>query len=645
MCGICGIISFDAQPVCEQRLQDCCRDMRHRGPNDEGIWTHVSARVAAGLGAVRLAIQDPSLLGHQPMIDPTGRYVLVFNGEIYNFRDLRRELEGDPSQRWTSRSDTEVVLAACVKWGVDALDRFNGMWALAFYDREAGDGFLSRDRFGIKPLCYAGKEQTLLFASETRSLGPLGLDRRDIDPKALTQHLQYGFIPHPRTIYKDVCQLEPGHLLRFNSDGIGRTERYFDPLAVGTVDQEDHGDYRTMLRRAIGEAVACRRVSDVPIGAFLSGGIDSSIVVAHLSETMGRAIKTFSVGYAGQDRYDETAYARLVADRFGTEHHEVVLTERDALEAVPWVLDHLGEPFGDASIIPTSLVSEFAARFVTVILSGDGADELFGGYWRYSAHSAYEAFHRIPGPIRRYLVEPMIGALGSSKSSMLGNRVRQLRKLLRTNSVDPLARHIAWSRILSPEAAGLFRQAGHSDAADDAAITQARELTERLPATTDPLNRILAYDLVHQLPADMLRKVDLASMMHSLEVRVPFLDPAVVRAALSLPASSKVHRGLRKRALVQAYRGRLPDQVLDRGKQGFELPIGEFLRGQLRDMFHDVVDRTTVESFGLLSYDAVQGICREHQERRSEHADVLFSLLSLCWWQGYNCASKSVLPA
>ncbi|MCH8241436.1 MAG: asparagine synthase (glutamine-hydrolyzing) [Planctomycetes bacterium] len=631
MCGICGIISFDAKPVQEERLHHSCEAMRHRGPDHVGTFGHAGTEFTVGLGAVRLAVQDPSALGRQPMLDRDQHFALVFNGEIYNFRDLRRELI-DAGTHFVSHCDTEVVLHACIKWGPDAVHRFNGMWAIAFYDSQTQSGFLSRDRFGIKPLFYCRQNRELLWASEVRALAALGLRDRRIDPQALVDHVQFGFIGHPATIYKDVRRLAPGHSLLFDRRGPGEPVRYFDPLAQDDSGGEVDGDTRSALRRAMAEAVTARRVSDVPIGAFLSGGLDSSIIVAHLSEALGRRIKTFSVGYSGQASYDESAYARMVADRFGTEHHELVITEDDAVEAIPRVLDHLGEPVGDASIIPTALLSEFAAQSVTVALSGDGADELFGGYWRYLGHSTLNAYRAIPRIVREYLIEPSLRLFGSSKSSLIGNRVRQIRKLLRTGDPNALARHIAWSRILAPEFSDLLVPTDRSIEADRNALQRAKAMTESLADSRDPLAGILAYDLLYQLPADMLHKVDLAGMMHSLEVRVPFLDPALVRMALALPSSAKIHRGMRKRVLVEAYRGRLPDPVLDRPKQGFELPIGEFLRNRLRDLFHDTVDRETVESIGLLSYDAIQSIYEQHLNRRAEHADVLFSLLSLCWW-------------
>lgn len=708
MCGVCGVIHFDGRPVARAPIEAACAAMRHRGPDDRGVWiggvtggdaraasggdaraTHArpgtgarstdarpgtearptpgaascpSRGAAIGLGAVRLAILDPTPAGHQPMTDPTGRFVLAYNGELYNFRALRRTLAGD-GHRFRTDCDTEVVLAACMRWGVDALRRFNGMWALAFVDAASGEGFLSRDRFGIKPLMVAQWGRSLAFASELRALGPLGDWDRAIDPDAVGQHVQFGYIAHPRTIHLGARRLAPGHVLRFTGDGVVGTESYYrlgdvftardtpDSIASRGLKPADRGDdddpcappdgaeAGRMVRRMLFESVVRRRVSDVPIGAFLSGGLDSSIVVSHLAESSGRPIQTFAVGYPGRGSYDETQFARIVAEHFGTDHHELMLTDDDVLGAVPSVLDHLGEPVGDSSIIPTSLVSKFAASSVTVALSGDGGDELFGGYWRYLGHDAWKAYHRLPGWLRRALIDPASRLLSSSKGGMLGNRVRQFRKLLRTSDPDAIRRHVAWSRILSPEAESVFADEGVSRKIDDEICRTAESLTGAF-SDDDPLRRIMAFDLQYNLPADMLQKVDLASMMHSLEVRVPFLDPDLVAAVARWPSALKIRGGLRKRVLVDAYRGHLPDRVLDRPKMGFEVPIGEYLRGPLDGMFRDVVTRERIESVPQLSWAGVQRVHANHLARRGEHADVLFALLSLCWWMGNSPAGS-----
>jgi asparagine synthase (glutamine-hydrolysing) len=628
MCGICGIVEFAARPVDRGALDQACAALRHRGPDHGGVWLAAADRAA--LGATRLKVLDPSAKADQPLHSRDGRFHLVYNGEIYNFRELRAELAsfGDS---FVTDGDTEVVLAACARWGVEAFFRFNGMWSLAFYDSQTGAGFLSRDRFGVKPLVYVADSASLRFASELRGLVQLGPWNRGLDSEALVQHLQFGYIAHPSTIYENARRLSPGHYLPFGPDAPGRPVRYYQPRPKPqTPSPEPYGDACLSLRQSLADAVAARRVSDVPIGAFLSGGLDSSIIVRELSTAIGQPVQTFSIGYAGHESHDETRYARLAAEAFRTQHHELVLTERDVIEAIPEILSHLAEPVGDSSIIPTSLLSRFARRFVTVALSGDGGDELFGGYWRYLAHSSYAAYCGIPAIVRRLMVEPVLSAMSASRASGLGNRARQFRKLIAARGAEPLSRHVVWSRILAPEAEDVLTDRSLPLACDSRAIEAARESTAGLNG--DVLNRVLAFDLQYQLPADMLQKVDLASMMHSLEVRVPFLDYRVVESALAMPSNWKIDRGIGKRVLMDAYRGRLPDEILDRGKQGFEVPVGEFFRGSLLPMFHDIVTRRTVESVGLLSYPAVERLFQDHVARRADHTAVLWALLSLCWW-------------
>ncbi len=638
MCGICGSVAFDGQPVDRDAVGRGCAALEHRGPDHTGTWFDEGSggsELSVGLGATRLAILDPLPSGHQPMHSTDGRYHLAFNGEIYNYQEVRGELSS-LGRAFSTNSDTEVVLAACAEWREKAVEKFNGMWALAFYDSERKCGFLSRDRFGIKPLFYAQVGRRLFFSSELRSLKLLGEFDRGIDRDSLVEHLAFGYITHPRTIYSGAKRLPPGHLLAFDASGVNEPRAYYDLATVDTAGGgNEYGQVCGEVRSRLRNAVVGRRISDVPIGAFLSGGLDSSIIVSHLAEATGKRVQTFAVGYEGHASYDERSFARSVAMRFGTEHRELVITERDAVSMIPRVLDHLGEPVGDSSIIPTALLSEFVSQHVTVALSGDGGDELFGGYWRYLGHEALATYRKIPSLMRRFFIEPVISSLGASQTSTLGNRARQFQKLLRAGgdiSQDEISNHVAWSRILSPASAGIFADPGIVEAFDRVVAAKARAMTKNL-SSGDPLNRILSFDLQHQLPADMLQKVDLASMMFSLEVRVPFLDPGVVSYVRGLPSGQKIDRGRRKQVLVDAYRGRLPDGVLDRSKKGFEVPIGEFLRGgQVAEMFRETVTRDAVESLGGLDFEGVTRLYEAHLTGRTDHSDVLFALLSLCWW-------------
>jgi asparagine synthase (glutamine-hydrolysing) len=346
-------------------------------------------------------------------------------------------------------------------------------------------------------------------------------------------------------------------------------------------------------------------------------------------------VKTYSIGFADEPRYDESARARAVAQRFDTEHNEVMLTFADVLAALPDMLSHVGEPFGDASLIPTALVCREARREVTVALSGDAGDELFAGYWRYVGHHYLHKYRLLPAAVRNWLVEPLLARLPVGKGGVLSNRTRQMRKMLRADSDDALVRHLAWAQILAPEAADLFARDEERAASADLLLSVYRAAADGSAedaGESDPLRRILRADLRVGLVGDMLHKVDIASMRHSLEVRVPLLDVNVVEYVSGLPSSYKLAGTATKRLLRDAYRDVLPAEVLERAKMGFELPIGEFLRGPLREIFHDVVRRETLESVGPLNHTAVTRLYDDHVNRRGEHADILYAVMGLCWW-------------
>lgn len=634
MCGIAGIVRFDEAPVEASLLSAACRAQRHRGPDHAGIWIEDGgARV--GLGAVRLAVQDPRPQADQPFQDPSGRFVLVYNGELYNGFALRAELE---ATGWAFRTtgDTEVVLASCATWGSEAFARFDGMWGLAFYDRRERRGFLSRDAFGIKPLVYAADASSLKFASELGGLAALGSCRGGVDPEALLHHLAFGFVAHPRTIYADTRRLPPGHVLSFTDRGAEAPRRWFH-LGEEIARRREtwacagYGEACARLRELIRAAVVRQRVSDVPLGCFLSGGVDSSIVALHLSEASSRPVRTYSIGYAEHGSYDETRHAEAVAQHLGTEHVSWRLTTKDVAAVLPEVLDHAPEPFADSSIVPTTLVCRLARRETTVALSGDGADELFGGYWRYLAHAALRGYRRLPGFLRRRVIEPVLLHQASSKGAAGADRVRQWRKLIRADSDDVIENHLAWARILSPEAEEILSDTERLRAIVSGIVRQAKADFGGLTDGGDAA-AAQAFDVQYGLPCDMLHKVDQASMSCSLEVRVPFLDVEAAAGALAMPSTWKVDRGMRKRILVDAYRGRLPDSALDRPKRGFEAPFGELVRGRLLGMFRDVVTRERVEATGMLRYSGVEAVLSSHLNRTGEHGDLLFALLALCWW-------------
>ncbi|HNO78927.1 MAG TPA: asparagine synthase (glutamine-hydrolyzing) [Phycisphaerae bacterium] len=630
MCGISGIIDYSGAVIDKSVLERACATMRHRGPDDFGTWQSADDAMSIGLAAVRLAVVDPTPQGHQPFIYQN-RWVLVFNGEVYNHRTLRGELQREGC-RFETQTDTEVVAAACATWGVEGLRRFNGMWGLCFFDREGGRGFLARDRFGIKPIVYANDGSRTYFASESQTLRGLGDWDRGVDTQSLLHYVRFGFTAPEASIYRSARRLSPGGYLEFDRQGVRAPQRYYAPVAEAKRGTSvDYGDACANVRRGIFQSVARRRHADVPLGAFLSGGIDSSIIATHLAECTPGKIATFSVGYAGQRAYDESRYARQMANHIGSDHHELSVTADDVIALIPQLLDHLGEPFFDSSLIPTAMVSQLARKHVTVCLSGDGADELFGGYWRYLGHDSLHMYRRIPAMIRRRVIEPLLALGPRSKRSVVGRRLGQMRKLLWASTASMQARHLAWSQILSRDTMGII----DAKSVTDLTLKHAYQQIEALAGgfADGDLNQILAFDLQYSLPADMLHKVDIASMRHSLEVRTPFLDHELVEYVLGLPARFKMSRGLRKRLLVDAYRGVIPDAILDRGKMGFEVPVGEFFRRGLREMFLDTVTRERLDGFGVFDSGAVLKLYDDHCAFRGEYTDILFAILSLCWWQ------------
>lgn len=628
MCGLAGIIDFRGRSIDPALLARWTRRLAHRGPDGDATWIGTLGGATVGLAHTRLAVIDLSAAGRQPMFDESGEIGIVYNGEIYNHRELRRRLTAD-GFAFKTNTDTEVILNAYRRWGERCFEQFNGMWSLAIVDRSNNVGLLARDRYGIKPMVYAVREGQLFFASEMSALACLDEPFGDIDEDALVSYVRLGYVPHPATIFSDVHRLPPGSVLPFSDTDASTPRRYYRlPATASSLSETDAQD---ALRNAIDGAVTARMVSDVPLGAFLSGGLDSSIIVSHLVEHAGRSVKTFSIGFENQPRYDETAFARLVASKLGTDHHEITVTFDDVIAAIPDLLDHISEPFADASLIPTAILSRHTRDDVTVALSGDGGDELFAGYWRYRGHAFLARYHRAPALLRRAVVEPLARALPAGKSSRLANRVRQFQKLLRASGETPMERHLAWSQILSPEAADRLLAQHARDPLPRYFARNIDDGRDRRRAE-DPLNDILETDLLVNLPGDMLHKVDLASMRHALEVRVPFLDRAVVELAMSLPGRYKLAGGRGKRILADAYRDRLPREVLTRPKMGFELPIGEFLRDELRGLFNDVVTPGAIGAFPVLRYEGVQSLYADHLARRGEHADVLYALLVLCWW-------------
>jgi asparagine synthase (glutamine-hydrolysing) len=616
MCGIAGFVGVEssaAEPR-EALVRRMCDAIRHRGPDDEGV--HVDAHAAIGMR--RLAIIDVDT-GQQPMTGEDGRFIVVFNGEIYNFRELAAELR-EAGHRFRTKSDTEVIVHAWEQWGEGALARLSGMFGLAVWDTVSRTLWLARDRAGIKPLHYTEAGGRLLFGSEIKSLLADPGVQRHIDPQALDHYCSFLYTPADRSIFAGIRKLPPGHALRWR-DGQLRTWQYWE-LPAESFDgsaQEAAARLRVLLR----DAVRSHMVSDVPLGAFLSGGVDSSVVVALMAEASPRPVKTFSIGFE-EATFNELPYAREVARRFGTDHHEFVVRP-DALSILDRLIAHFDEPFGDSSAIPTWYVSEIAGRHVTVVLSGDGGDELFGGYARYRPHARVEAFDRLPVPGRQAAARL---AWRHWPRSLRG------RNFLRHVAQGPEGRYL--------EDVGFFRpdekQVLYTPAFAGALAGVDPYATMRGTLDAEPhlawASRMMRFDFRTYLPNDGLTKVDRMSMAHSIESRVPLLDTAVVEFAATLPSSLKITpAGRHKHILKEAVADLLPPSILDRRKQGFGVPIGRWFGRDLRDMFADTLLSPRARQRGYFEPREVARLVREHVGGRRDHTLRLWLLMVLELWQ------------
>lgn len=611
MCGIAGFAAARPAPpaVVRARLAAMAGLLVHRGPDEGG--EHVGTHV--GLASRRLRVIDLDT-GRMPLSDESGEVTVVYNGEIYNHPDLRRQLEAR-GHRFASRSDTEVLVHLWEEEGPELVHRLVGMFAFALWDERDRTLFLARDRLGIKPLFYRWADGELSFASELKSLVRDADAEPELDPDALAEYLALGYVRAPRTIYRGYRRLPPGHRLTFRG-GEPAVERYWEFPTSGPSYAGSPEDAVDELEEILATAVRDRLIADVPLGAFLSGGVDSSVVVALAAREKSSPLKTFSIGFEGAD---ELPYARMVAERYGTDHHELRLGP-EACEVGPELLAYFDEPFGDPSSVPTYFVSELARRHVTVALSGDGGDELFGGYDRYAHDARWARVDRIPGPLRRAAVAPALallprGARGRGLLRALASSRRERFELFCAEELDP-----ARGGLLHPELAG--RTNGSGGWFD--------ESFGRCPDLPFPA-RLLYVDATNYLPDDILAKVDRMSMAHSLEARVPLLDHRVVEFAAALPPEWKIRNGERKWIFKRLARRLLPHEVLDRPKQGFSLPVGEWFRGPLSGLLDDLL-RPGAAALPYLHAPTVKRLVEEHRSGRREHAYTLWRLAMLERW-------------
>ncbi len=622
MCGICGVAGGDPRRG-RDLVEQMCRAMAHRGPDDEG-----SVQLdGVTLGMRRLSIIDLEG-GHQPIHNEDSTVWVVQNGEIYNHLDLRAELVA-VGHRFTTQSDTEVLAHGYEEWGEDMVERLNGMFAFAVLDRRDAKLFLARDRMGIKPLHYAVDGERLVFASELKALLRDPVLRRGIDPVALDEYLAYEFVPSPRSIVRGISKLRPGHTLMWSlTEHKLSVRRYWAPqLNVdGTRRGRSLDDECAELREVLRESVRKELISDVPLGVFLSGGIDSSAVTAMMTQ-LGGDVKSFSVGFAERS-FDEAPYAREVAAHLGTEHHELTLEPAMLLGLIPKLPVLLDEPLGDASIIPTYLLSAFTRQHVKVALGGDGGDELFAGYPTLQAHRLAGYYMRTPDALRRGVIEPVVRRLPVSRNN-LSFDFRAKRFV--SGAAHPVAeRHQRWMGSFAAEerSAVLAPDVRREILPSDGVVDEYRSL--------DPLNQVLMIDMRLYLESDILVKLDRASMMASLEGRVPVLNNDFVAYATSLPLDMKL-RGLRSKFLLKrALRGILPDRILNRPKKGFGIPVAEWFRGPLREQMLSVLAPERIAQEGFFEAGAVRRLIDDHLAGRRDNRKQLWTLFAFeLWHDGY----------
>ncbi|MFQ5406830.1 MAG: asparagine synthase (glutamine-hydrolyzing) [Anaerolineales bacterium] len=620
MCGICGVLNSGSQPVESERLERMTAMLQHRGPDDSGVWAHGPV----GLGNTRLAVIDLSPAGRQPMSDASGRVHIVFNGEIYNFQALREQLLRT-GHTFASGTDTEVILKLYLDHGTDCLHHLHGMFALAIWDAAKRSLLLARDRLGKKPLYYYRRDNRLIFASEIKSLLEYPDVPRVLNLEAVPYYLAYGYVPAPQTIFAGIRALLPGERMTV-CEGALEIQTYWKPALPVTEGKAEHApelDWGARLLSGLRAAVRARMISDVPMGAFLSGGLDSSAVVALMAEASTERVQTFSIGFADEPSYNETAQAQQVARHLGTDHREFVVDVR-AAELMPKLIWHLDQPFGDSSAIPTYLVAKLAREYVTVALTGDGGDELLAGYDRFRAARLSEYYNKVP-----HAVHAALAFAGSRLPQGTGYRnfARRFNRFV-GNARKPLPeRYLGWVGVMTPDAVGAL-------VADTSGPDLAAHFGTyfRMAANGDPLPALLDVNMRTYLPDDLLVKTDRMTMAASVEARSPFLDHQLVEIVAGMPPALKMRGKIGKYLLRQVFRDKLPAATLTQPKHGFGVPVGNWFRGRLRDYLIDNLLSARSAQRGLLRPAPLRRLVDEHLTGVRDHGHALWTLLALEIW-------------
>ena len=622
MCGICGKISFTDAVVERELIAAMCAALVHRGPDDQGIYTapHV------GLGQRRLSIIDLRAAATAPLANEDETVWVVFNGEIYNFRVLRDELV-EKGHTFQTKTDTEVIVHLYEEYGVECLQKMRGMFAFALWDARKSRLFAARDRLGKKPFCYAKTGRAFVFGSEIKAIAADPGISIAPDFLAIDRYLTYGYVPSPLSAFEGINKLQPGHYLTCTTDGELEVRRYWEPPLAEKTTMSEQEIQEEILRR-LRESVRLRMISDVPLGAFLSGGIDSTTVVALMAQESSRPVKTFSIGFE-EDAYNELPYARMLAKRYGTDHHEFVV-KPDAAEVLPLLVKHYGEPFADSSALPTYYVSRLTRDHVTVALSGDGGDESFAGYDRYGQLLKWNRFDAIPPHLRKLLAgtaQKAIDSLpyhntmarASRGMAMIQHGLRERYLLEMTSGLKPQEKRIAYT--------GEFHRLIESQ-------NGRRNTLAAYPyeGGMDAVDWMMRHDQNFYLPDDLMVKSDIASMANSLEVRCPLLDHTIVEFAATIPSSMKLNGTGGKAIFKKTVRDLLPPEILAKPKTGFGVPIGKWFRGELAPLLRENLLDARAARRGLLEPAIITRMVGEHVAGKREWSNRLWALLFLELW-------------
>ncbi len=643
MCGICGEIDFN-NSVRIETIREMSRTLRHRGPDDKGMVfikdgcaTEIEESFAAplseshfgvGLGHQRLSIIDLSHAGHQPMCNEDGKIWIVFNGEIYNFQNIG-EILAKKGHLFKSKSDTEVILHAYEEWGVECLDLFRGMFAFAIWDSRLQRLFLARDRLGKKPLVYFSQNGRFAFASEIKALLQVPNPGRKINDIAIHHYLTYQYVPSPDTIFQGIKKLPPAHYLLYDRAGKITIERYWK-LNFNRNSQvySDIGELEDRIRTELEESVKVRLISDVPLGAFLSGGVDSSLVVGMMAKMNRKPVKTFSIGFE-EEEFDELKYARLVSKYFATEHHEFIV-EPNALEILPKLVWYYNEPFADSSAIPTYYVAKMTKDYVKVVLSGDGGDENFAGYPRYLRSQWVASFIRLPEKLRKTLLPRLLRKF--SAFHWRENTMNRLADFVESLSQDQANNYAEQIKIFNRrEKENIYtedftKSIEGIDPLDFLANKFEESDSESL------LDSLLYLDTNTYLPEDLLVKVDIATMVNSLEARVPFLDHKLMEFVATIPSGLKLRGTVAKYILKETFKEFLPEIIFKRRKMGFGVPVSRWFRNELKDYIYQILlDRRTI-SRGYFKREGVERLLNDHITLRYDHSARIWALLFLETW-------------